>query len=147
MMTQNRAGNRGIGNKPDRVPVSGIRDILTVMGTDPNFAYRFVVDEDEQGSRIMRFTRGGWEFARQDQGTLTVGNEFVYKSKSDGSLIRLHTGDGKYSYLMRIKKEWYNEDQKAKQDDINEVENTITATGTSTGEDFGQYGKIKIGQD
>lgn len=143
-MTQNRAQNRVTENKADRVPVSGIRDILTVMGKDPNFVYRFIVDEDEQGSRIMRFNRGGWEFARQDQGSLMVGKECVYKSKQEGSIIRLHTGDGKYSYLMRIKKEWYDEDQAAKAADILEVEETITKTGTSTGEDFGQYGSIKI---
>ena len=140
------ADNRNNENKMERIPVSGLRDIMTVLGKDPNFAYRWVVDEDEKGSRILRFKRGGWEFARNDDqpGGVQVGSESVYKSRSEGSIIREHSGAGRFSYLMKIRKEFYDEDQAAKAKEIDEVEETIVGTGSSEGTEFGQYGSIKI---
>jgi hypothetical protein len=44
---------------------------------------------------------------------------------------------------MRIKEEWYNEDQKAKADAIDEVERGMIVDADSQGDD-GQYGGVKI---
>jgi len=134
-------------NKPTRIPVSGIRDIMTVLGKDPAFEYRFVVDKMERGARMMRFERGGWTYARTDDlpGGISVGEESVYKSKDHGSIVRFPSGEGIFSYLMKIKKERYNEDQAAKADAIDEVEQTIIGTGRPDGvENEGQYGGVKI---
>ena len=81
-------------NKPTRIPVSGIRDIMTVLGKDPAFEYRFVVDKMERGARMMRFERGGWTYARTDDlpGGISVGEESVYKSKDHGSIVRFPSG-------------------------------------------------------
>lgn len=138
------------GNKPTRIPVSGIRDIMTVLGKDPNFVYRFVLDKVEGGARIMRFDRGGWTFARMDDlpGGISVGEESVYKSKNDGSIIRFPTGEGFFSYLMKIKKSWFKEDQAAKAEAIDAVEETIIRAGRPDGEENkGQYGKVKISRE
>lgn len=143
----NRPQNRQTENKVERVPVDGMRDIMTVHGRDPAFVYRWVTDADEKGSRIWKFKRGGWELATLDseEAKLQVGQEAVYKSKEDGNIVRLHTGDGNYSYLMRIKKEFYEEDQKAKADNILQLENSITGTQTSQGDaNNGQYGSVKF---
>ena len=51
----NRAQNRQDENKPERVPVDGMRDIMTVRGKDPAFKYRWVADTDEKGSRIWKY--------------------------------------------------------------------------------------------
>jgi len=137
-------------NKPTRIPVSGIRDIMTVLGKDPAFEYRFVLDKAERGARMMRFDRGGWTFARHDDlpGGITVGEESVYKSKSEGSIVRFPTGEGHFSYLMKIKKEWYDADQAAKADAINAVEETIIRAGRPDGEsNEGQYGSVKISRE
>ena len=144
-MEDNRANNRLKENKPDRVPVSGMRDIMAVLGKEEGFVYRWVTDSDERGSRIWKYKRGGWDFSplETDAGQVVVGQEAVYKSDQDGSLVRLHTGGGNYSYLMRIKKEWYDEDQKAKADAIDEVEKGLTRETDSEGDD-GQYGSIKV---
>ena len=80
------------------------------------------------------------------EGEIIVGEEAVFRTDAKEDIIRLHVGQGQYAYLMRIKKELYDEDKKAKQDLIDEVEATIAGTGSSTGEDFGQYGSIKIGK-
>jgi hypothetical protein len=143
----NRAQNRQMENKPERVPVDGMRDVMTVHGKDPAYKYRWVTDTDEKGSRIWKFKRGGWELATLDseESRIQVGQEAVYKSKEDGSLVRLHTGDGRYSYLMRIKKEWYDADQASKEENIAEMEAGITGTQTSQGDaNHGQYGSVRF---
>ena len=143
----NRAQNRQM--KTERIPVDGQRDIMTVHGKDPAYSYRWVEDSDERGSRIWKFKRGGWELATLDgeQHDVTVGQEAVYKSKQDGNLVRLHTGDAKYSYLMRIKNEWKSEDFQAKQDRIDELEGGLMGEQTSEGEaNNGMYGSVKFEQ-
>jgi hypothetical protein len=140
--------NRQTENKMKRVPVSGMRDILTVYGKDPAFEYRFVKDEHENGSRIARFTRGGWEFTRPDKhNQIIIGQEAVYKTEQDESIIRFPAGSGQFNYLMQIRKELYDEDQKTKQDNIDELESTMTGTRTSDDNELGQYGQIKITRD
>ena len=142
----NRSHNRQTENKPERVPVSGMRDIMTVLNKESGYAYRWVNDTDEKGSRIYKYKRGGWELAplQTPEGELTVGEEAVFRTEGKDDIVRLHVGGGSFAYLMRIKQEWYDEDQKAKQDSIDETEATMQATGSSTGEDFGQYGSIRI---
>lgn len=143
---QNRQIRKTEENKKfERVPVSGLRDILTVYDKDPNFHYRFVEDKDESGSRILKFKRGGYDFA--DSSLHEVGQESVYKSKKGESIVRVPTGGGKFSYLMRIKKEWYEEDQRAKASKIDEIESVIKRTGTTDDKNFGQYGDVKISRD
>lgn len=138
------------GKLPDRVPVSGQRDIMTVFNKDPAFVYRWVVDNDERGGRIMKYERAGYHFSptETDEQRLVVGEDAVYKSdRAEKSIIRLPTGGGKFSYLMRIKREWYEEDQKAKQIPIDEMEAQIMGEFTPDGqlkEDLGQYGKVSI---
>jgi len=142
----NRAHNRQNENKVKRVPVSGMRDIMTVLNKEEGYAYRWVTDIDEKGSRIYKYKRGGWEMSPLEttEGEIIVGEEAVFRTENKEDIIRLHVGAGQFAYLMRIKKEWYDEDQKAKADAIDEVEATITRTGSSTGESFGQYGSISI---
>jgi hypothetical protein len=149
MKALNRASNRLSENKQERVPVSGMRDIMTVFNKDPAYSYRFVHDKSDSGARIYKYIRGGWEFSptESEHGRIVVGEDSVYKTKQGDSIVRMQTGEGEYSYLMRIPKELYDEDQAAKQKDIDELEATITRTGSSTGEDFGQYGEVKITRD
>lgn len=149
MKNQNRAQNRQKANKNTRVPVSGIRDILTLLGEDKGYKYRWVTDVDEKGSRIYKYKRGGWEFAplQTKEGDIVIGEEAVYRTSQDDSIIRLQTGGGNFSYLMRINIKFYNEDQKAKQKEIDLVEESIMKTGSANKEDFGQYGSVDIKHD
>ena len=138
----NKPANR-MTNKQQRVPVSGQRDILTVYGKDPSKEYRFVLDNNDGGLRIQQFIRGGWEFT--DANTVTVGEENVWKSeKSGGSVVRKPAGEGKYLYLMEIRKEWYDEDQRSKAERIEESEASITGKRSPESNELGQYGEVKI---
>lgn len=126
-----------------RVPVSGNRDILTVDGKDPSFSYRWILDGNEAGQRIMKFTKAWWEFVKSDDGQHIVGQDMVYKTNNVGSIIRVPAGNNSFYYLMRIPREYYKEDQKSKQQEINEKERAMTQTDN----DNGQYGNIKLSRD
>jgi len=144
-----RGISREKSNKPKRVPVGGIRDIMTVYGKDPAFKYYWVKDAHEDGSRIARFKRGGYEFVRQesDGEHYVIGEEAVYKSQKHGSIIRLPTGNGEYSYLMKLPMEYHLEDKAAKADAILEMEDQITGQGSSHGREpneDGVYGNVKF---
>ena len=85
-----------------------------VAGTlDPNFVYRFVNDI---GSRISNFLVAGYDFVEDPELT-----------------------DGSKSYLMRIKKEWYDADQVAKAERINAQEAVMTNAASQ-----GLTGSLKI---
>lgn len=129
--------------RPNRVPVSGHRDILTVVGKDDDFVYRWVLDKQEDGSRIQRFALAGYDFVQSEN--VRVGQDSVYQTKNVGSIVRKPSGDGQYLYLMRIPKEWYQEDQDAKARVISEKEGSIARERNPEDKgDDGQYGSVKI---
>ncbi len=127
--------------RPERIPVSGQRDVLTVRGKDPAYAYRWVIDKDERGQRIMKFRDAGYEFVDISDG-VSVGQNHVYTSENVGTLIRIPDGqEGDFLYLMKQRKEFYEEDQAAKQEQILDTERQLTRTESGEG---GQYGKVSI---
>ena len=100
--------------RPVRVPVSG-RNILTVKGKDPGYSYRIVNDEPD---RIARFQEGGYELVSDE--SVKVGDTRVSLPTAEGTVKQMSVGGGHKAYLMRIKKDWYDEDQKAKQKVVDE---------------------------
>ena len=102
-----------------RVPVSGSRNILTVDNLDPSYNYRWVNDTD---GRIKRFTSGGYEHVNDD---VAVGDKTVDSAKGAASVISKDVGAGVTAYLMRIKREWYEEDKAAKQRKVDEQEESM----------------------
>jgi hypothetical protein len=104
---------------------------------DPNFEYRFVNDT---GSRVANFQAAGYEFVTGDD--LTVGDSRVFDPSDVGSAKRVTSNDGTISYLMRIKKEWYQEDQAAKAQQVNETEKAMKQDASQ-----GMYGSLKVTRD
>ena len=92
---------------------------------DPNFQYRFVNDT---GSRIANFQAAGYEFV--EDADLRVGDSRVFDPSSQGSAKVVTSNDGSKAFLMRIRKEWYNEDQAAKMERIKEQENAMKQTAS-----------------
>lgn len=101
---------------------------------DPNYVYRFVNDT---GSRVANFQSAGYEFVEDP--SLVVGDSRVFDPSDVGSSKRVTSNDGTVSYLMRIKKEYYEEDQAAKAAQINETERAMKQEATQ-----GTYGKLSI---
>ncbi len=118
--------------KSVRAQITGRRNKLTVVGKEPDFEYRIVNDTD---SRILELQERGYEVVTH---TAEVGDKRVGVPKKEGSPVEISVGGGKKAYLMRIKKEWYDEDQAAKQADIDATEQALKSTSNS------DYGKVEI---
>ena len=99
---------------------------------DPNYHYRFVNDT---GSRIHNFKEAGYELVTDSD--VVVGDQNAVDISGFGSAKRVVSNDGTVSYLMRTKKEFFNEDQKAKAQKIDELE-------AATKDTKGMYGSIKM---
>ena len=112
------------------------RGPLSIMGDkDPNFAYRFVNDT---GARLANYQAAGWEIVTNEG--LEVGDSRA-KDASDLDSAKRVTGDnGTVSFLMKIKKEYYEEDRAAKQAQAEQQEKALK-TETSQKAD---YGKLQI---
>ena len=109
--------------RANRIPVSGPRDILTITNKDPNYSYRYVNDVP---GRIQRFLNGGWEFHVDPESE--VGQRTVDSGSRLGSALTRQSG-GITQVAMRIPKEWFDEDQQRKWDEIDSVEDSMRADG------------------
>ena len=122
--------------RPKRIPVEGNhRNRLTVDGTDPGYEYRWVNDLD---SRIEMFKEGGWEVVTH---TVQVGDKRVGEPTPEASAVSKAVGKGTTAVLMRILKEYYDEDQLSKMNHIRAIQDEIGNLPNSPN----MYGKIKIG--
>lgn len=119
-----------------RTPI-GQRNVLTVKGKDPNFVYRIVNDVDD---RVTQFQEAGYELVSDD--SVKVGDKRVNATTSMGSHKQLSVGQGTKAVVMRIKREWYEEDQAAKLGHVAEIEAATRAKALD-----GTYGKLELSRD
>ncbi len=138
-MTKLKKGEevQAVPERPRRIPVSGPRDVLTVAGKDPNYVYRMVNDVDD---RIERFKRGGYEIVTSEH---EIGMSTVERSTRTGKFgaaVTKQVGGGVTAVLMRIPKEFYDEDQAAKAAEVDKTEAAMRELGKKQGE----YGEVKI---
>ena len=101
---------------------------------DPNYVYRFVNDT---GSRVSNFQQAGYEFVQDPD--IVVGDSRVFDVSEASSNKRVISNDGTTSFLMRIMKEWYDEDQAAKAERIDETDKAMKHEASQ-----GMYGSIKV---
>jgi len=116
-----------------RTPI-GKRNILTVAGKDANYQYRIINDS---GDRVQEFLEAGYELVKED--SVKVGDKRVNKASAEGSVSQISVGQGQKAFVVRIKKEWYDEDQRAKQDHVDVQENSTKSKALD-----GTYGKLEI---
>ena len=116
-----------------RVPV-GTRNVLTVAGKEPGYEYRIINDS---GDRVQEFLDAGYELVKEN--SVKVGDKRVNKASAEGSVSQISVGQGQKAFVVRIKKEWYDEDQAAKQQKVNELEASTKAKALD-----GTYGKLEI---
>lgn len=118
-----------------RASVNGARNILRVEGKDPNYEYRIVNDT---GDRVAQFEASGYEIVSDR--TIKVGDRRVANPTAEGSPVQVSVGGGQKALLMRIKKEWYNEDQASKMEGVNETEAAMKKDSAKNAD----YGKLEI---
>lgn len=116
--------------RPARTPV-GRRNILSVRGKEEGYEYRIVNDTVD---RVDMFKEAGWEVVSRSD--VSVGDKRVAGVSATGTAAEVSVGGGQKGVVMRIKKEWFDEDQERKRADIYESEASFT-----NGAD---YGDVKI---
>ena len=116
--------------RPTRTPV-GRRNILSVKGKEAGYEYRIVNDEFD---RIDTFKEAGWGVVSNSD--VRVGDKRVNSANTPGSAASVSVGNGGKGIVMRIKQEWYDEDQKAKRQEVHELEAT-TRKDALNGADYG----------
>lgn len=114
---QEGRGRGTADTRRERIPFGVPQSRLTVANTDPSFVYRWVNDDGK--GRIDRAVAGGYEFV-QSEADQKVGSGSADGNSDVGSKVSRivgtsESGGGMRAYLMRIKKEWYDEDQRRKQ--------------------------------
>jgi hypothetical protein len=118
--------------KRKRVPFGAHRTKLQVEDTIPGYVLRWFNDVD---GRLQRAEEGGYVFVTSDevprlgQGALHQGNSDV---NSKVSKIVSRGKDEIRAYLMKIKKEYYDEDQAVKESVNYQVDEAMRA-GTPSG--------------
>ena len=110
------------------------RNVLTVVGKEPGFVYRIVNDTED---RVTELQEQGYEIVSSNK--VQVGDKRVSKASPEGSVMSMSVGGGKRGVVMRQREDFYNEDQQAKQDYINETERATKAEALN-----GTYGKLEI---
>lgn len=122
-------------NRTRRTPVNGTRNRLSVRGKDPAYVYRVVNDTDD---RIATMQEMGYEIVTDTN--ISVGDKRIANPTQEGSPVKVSVGQGVQAYVMRQKKEWFEEDQKTKQAHVNELE----ASMKKDADNAGFYGKLNI---
>jgi hypothetical protein len=126
-----------------RIPVASNRAPLNSRGLDKeNFSYRWVSDRDE---RIAMFLEAGYEFTKPTSQKI-VGDPQV-DSTSIVDRVKKSKG-GTTQYLMQLPIKLYDEDQKAKQREVDEIEQSMRRPGTGkiVGSEV-DFGTISFGRN
>jgi len=118
-----------------RTPINGTRNRLNVRGKEPGYVYRIVNDIDD---RIKTFEEMGYEVVTDS--SVSVGEKRVANATKEGSPAKVSVGQGIQAYVMRQKQEWYDDDQKKKQEHVNELESSMKRES----EKEGFYGKLDV---
>lgn len=107
--------------QPRRGNIGGFRNRLNINGKldKENFEYR-IVNDFEDGDRIAQFMQNDWEIVNKSD--IEVGDKRVNKPTPEGTPVKISVGQGTRAYLMRKRKDWFQDDQKAKQAEVDTSE-------------------------
>jgi len=128
-----RGANSASAQRPKRTPING-RNVLTVTGKEPGYVYRIVNDA---GDRVQQFLDAGYEKVLAND--VQVGDKRINSASPEGSVAQVSVGNGEKAIVMRIREEWYKEDQQAKQAHVDQLEQTIKQNVSGA-----DYGTVKI---
>ena len=120
--------------RAQRTPLAN-RSVLGIKGKEPGYVYRIVNDT---GDRVASFQERGYEIVTDS--SITIGDRRVGKASADGSPVQVAVGNGIDGYLMRIKEEYYKEDQAYKEQKLSELEQSMRKES----KDISDYGNLKI---
>ena len=114
--------------KVERIPFGGRRSKLQVSENIPGYVLRWVNDVD---GRIHDAQKGGYEFVLKSEAP-SVGDGQLHQDNSDinarvSKIVSRGKTDPIRAFLMKIRKEWYIEDQQAKEEINREIDDALRA--------------------
>ncbi len=121
--------------RPQRASL-GKRDRLSIKNKEEGFVYRIVNDVDD---RVEQLKGVGYEICTNEH-VGAIGNKRVDNTSSVGSAAHFSVGQGTKAVVMRIPKDWYDEDQRAKQQELDAVEATMKSDARRAAD----YGKLEV---
>lgn len=122
--------------RPRRVPV-GQRNRLSLREQDPGYHYRLVsANLESDPDRVQNLIDAGYEIVPAAKAGQT-GDSKVDNPSSLGSAGAISLGQGVKGVWMRIRKDWYKEDQAAKQAEVDKTEQRAQKEGAD-------YGKVEV---
>lgn len=125
-------------DRPKRVPMHEARQILNVDDLPVGKVGRWVIDSK---NRCQVFEKAGWEYVTERG--LTVGSPKVDGTKAAGNIVcKTGNSDGQMLYLMCIDQDFYDQDQLAKQNQVDQVEGELYESTQKTG----HYGSLDLGR-
>ena len=124
--------------RTNRASVNGTRNVLNVTGKEPGYHYRVVNDT---GDRVASMQERGYEIVTDD--SVKVGDRRIANPAQEGSPVMASVGNGIKGYVMRIKQEWFDEDQKAKAQQVDELESSMKRQALAEG----LNGKLEFSKD
>ena len=115
--------------RQERVPLGTLRSKMTIptgLIDEKNYQGRWVVDRP---GRLEAAEQGGYAFVKDASMTIPVGEGTDGRDAMSTSICRTvgtHEG-GKVmkAYLMKIRRDWYEADQKKKQVEVNKTDQAI----------------------
>lgn len=132
-MSQKEAIAKAPERRVRRTPI-GRRNILTISGKEPGYVYRVVNDK---GDRVQSFLEAGYELVSDKD--VRVGESRVERPSAPGSNAEVSVGGGQKAFVMRIREDWFAEDQAKKQEYVNATEEATKQKALD-----GTYGKLDI---
>jgi hypothetical protein len=132
-MTQKEAIAKAPSGRVRRTPV-GRRNVLTLSGKEPGYEYRYVNDI---GDRVQQFLDAGYELVEAKN--VQIGDSRIGRPSAEGSNAQASVGNGVKAFAMRIREDWYAEDQAAKQAHVKAIEDATKEKALD-----GTYGKLEI---
>ena len=116
-------------NRKERVPLGTLRSKLTIpkgLIDEKNYQGRWVVDRP---GRVEAAEQGGYTFVKDASMEVTVGEGVDGRDKMSTAISRtVGTHEGgrvMKAYLMKIRRDWYEKDQKEKQKVVDESDRAI----------------------
>jgi hypothetical protein len=134
-MEDKQLNTKRLSERPRRSPLDG-RNRLTVRDRDPDYFYRIVnANLDSDPDRVQNLVDQGYEIVNRDKAG-QVGDKKVDNPSALGSAGQISVGQGTKAIVMRIRKEWYAEDQTEKQRQNDREE--------ASAEQRADYGKVSV---
>jgi len=115
-----------------RTPIAQ-RNVLKMHSKEPDRVYRFVNNVDD---RIEAFIEAGY---RIEPTKAKIGDNRVENPSALGTANEVSVGGGQKAYLMSIDKDWYEEDQAAKQREVDAAALKVKQQGKNAS-DYGHIG-------